>query len=145
MSESRRVFGVRSRDGETERLKFCCDFETEERFNDRFDVFHVEIKAVDLKKAREPFFTKLVEQSEAPDWELFRFRVPDRETETEVIFSNRRQLAVFDEFEEERRSMATSDSDELTALCERKFVARALSVEGAVTKFLNQKLGLRRR
>ena len=137
MAEARRVYGVRSRTGETERLRFCCDFETEEQFSDRFDVFRIAVDPVDFKEVTDPFLVRLVEQSQAKDWEFFRFRAPSRETDTEIIFSCRKQLAILDEFEEQRRSSAAADSEELMAICERKVVERALSVEGAVAKFLN--------
>lgn len=144
MAEIRRVYGVRSRAQDTERFKFCCDFETEEQFSDRFDVFHVDIGAVDFKEGIEPFFTKLIDQSETKDWEIFRFRVPDRETDTEVIFSSRRQLAIFDEFEENQHNLGTKDSDELMAVCERKVTEKARTIEVAVAKFLNRKVGFGR-
>ena len=143
MGDARRVYGVRRHTESGQRVKFCCDFETEERFGDRFDVFPVPIGAHGFNEVVDPFLAKLVEQSETHDWELFRFRVPDREVDTEVVYSGRMHLAVFDEFESERRSIGTADSDELAAVCEGKVVARALSIEGAVAKFLNQKLGSR--
>jgi hypothetical protein len=141
MAEMRRVYGVRNRSRDTERLKFCCDFETEEQFSDRFDVFHIDIGSVDLKQGIEPFFTKLIDHSQTKDWELFRFRVPERETDTEVLFSDGKQLAIFDEFEESPHNMGTKDSDELMAVCERKATEKARTIEVAVSKFLNRKLG----
>lgn len=144
MDEDRRVYGVRSRTQESERVRFCCDFETEERFSDQFDVFHVDIHAADFSQVEEPLFAKLAEQSRATDWKLFRFMVPDCGSETEVVFSDAKHLAVFDEIDETRPSAAVADPDEYLARCEGKVVLRARTVEGAVAKFLNQRLSSRR-
>ncbi len=143
MEPKRRVYGVRS--GDKESVKFCCDFETEERFNDRFDVFHVDIKVGQLEQTVDPFLAKLAAESETRDWSLFCFRVPTREVDTEMIFSERQRLAVLDEFDVGPRSTHGAESDELRALCEGKMVEKARTVEGAVAKFLNRKLGSARR
>ena len=140
MQPKRRVYGVSRRGAEGTSIKFCCDFETEERLGDRFDVFHVDIEVGEIERVIDPFLATLAEESQKADWELFLFRVPSQETLTEVIFSEEQRLAVFDKFEAEPPRANAAGSDELRALIERKAVEKALTVEGAVAKLLNRKL-----
>ena len=141
MEAAPRVYGVKTRNEDIERLKFCCDFATEEQFNDRFEVFRVDIVPLDVQKTIDPFLVRLVRESETTDWALFHFRTPSREIDTEVVFSDKTQLAVFDEFEKERRSTRGAKADELKALCEGKVVERSRTVEFAVARYLNRILG----